>query len=298
MIGLLGAKGSGKTVLMTVLVRQLREVGLRFDADIRIATENPDGYQALSDYRSNREIPLFEHRVLPVGTTQLAMRAYATPVVLRWRRESRRRFGRHDLRSTMLSLVDTAGEDLNDLDTAFILAYTSVCDGLIITLDPFALPGARARLDLPEAAIQVDPDVPFDVISRITELIRTERNVKGSKRINTPVAIAVTKMDAFYQTLDRNNPIMAMPRAMPFYDDIDGQAVHEHTLSLLHEWNASDIDRHLQLNYSNFRYFAISALGAEPDYMTGTLAPGGVQPHRVEDPVLWLMSKFGTVPRS
>ena len=35
MIGLVGAKGSGKTVLMTVLVKQLREViGKRFDADI------------------------------------------------------------------------------------------------------------------------------------------------------------------------------------------------------------------------------------------------------------------------
>ena len=39
MIGLVGAKGSGKTVLMTVLVKHLREViGRRFGADIRIAT--------------------------------------------------------------------------------------------------------------------------------------------------------------------------------------------------------------------------------------------------------------------
>ena len=45
MIGLVGAKGSGKTVLMTVLVKQLREVvGRQFGADIRIATDNPDGY--------------------------------------------------------------------------------------------------------------------------------------------------------------------------------------------------------------------------------------------------------------
>ena len=54
------------------------------------------------------------------------------------------------LKSTMLSFVDSAGEDLNDLETAFTLQYLSVCDSLIITLDPFALPGARARLKLPE----------------------------------------------------------------------------------------------------------------------------------------------------
>ena len=44
MIGLVGAKGSGKTVLMTVMVKHLREVvGKHFGADIRIATDNPDG---------------------------------------------------------------------------------------------------------------------------------------------------------------------------------------------------------------------------------------------------------------
>ena len=53
---------------------------------------------------------------------------------------------------------------------------------------------------------------------------------------------------------------------------------------------------HMRLNYSDYRYFGVSALGAEPDYETYNVAPGGVQPHRVEDPVLWLLSKAGTVP--
>ena len=66
MIGLVGAKGSGKTVLMTVLVKQLREVvGLRFGADIRIATDNPDGHQGLTDYQASREVPLYSKRTLP-----------------------------------------------------------------------------------------------------------------------------------------------------------------------------------------------------------------------------------------
>ena len=52
----------------------------------------------------------------------------------------------------------------------------------------------------------------------------------------------------------------------------------------------------MRLNYSDYRYFGVSALGAEPDYAGGVVAPGGVQPHRVEDPVLWLLSKTRTVP--
>ena len=298
MIGLVGAKGSGKTVLMTVLVKQLRElVGLRFGADIRIATDNPDGHRGLSDYQASREEPLYSNRILPVQTgTRSTPNARATPVVLRWRQEAARLVGGRALRSTVLSFVDTAGEDLNDIDTAFTLEYISVCDALIITLDPFALPGARSRLNLPKEAIQVDDDVPLDVVSRITELLRTEGNISNKKRINLPVAIVFTKIDAFYPTLDRQNPIMSTAPGLPAYQNTDGQSVHEHMLALLHEWNAADIDTHMRLNYSNYRYFGISALGAEPDYESGNVAPGGVQPHRVEDPVLWLLSKAGTVP--
>ena len=70
MIGLVGAKGSGKTVLMTVLVKQLREVvGLRFGADIRIATDNPDGMRGLSEYQASREDPLYSDRTPAAAQT-------------------------------------------------------------------------------------------------------------------------------------------------------------------------------------------------------------------------------------
>ncbi len=298
MIGLVGAKNSGKTVLMTVLVKQLREnVGLRFGADIRIATDNPDGHQGLSDYQASREQPLYSQGTLPPATDKqgTGARQRTTPIVLRWRQESARLMRGQGLRSTVLSFVDTAGEDLNDIDTAFTLEYLSVCDALMITLDPFAMPGARARLNLPANAIGVGDDVPLDVLSRITELLRTEYKVKNKKKIKLPVAIVFTKIDAFYPGLDRTNPIMGRPSGLPAYEDADGQAVHEHMLALLHEWNAADIDMHLRLNYSDYRYFGVSALGAEPNYQTLSVAPGGVQPHRVEDPVLWLLSKTGTV---
>jgi hypothetical protein len=297
MIGLVGAKGSGKTVLMTVMVKQLRDVvAKRFDADIRMVTDNPDGHQGLSNYQASRETPLYGQGKLPVGTAQLAERKHATPIVVRWRQESSRLLGGHALDSTLMSFVDTAGEDLNDLGTTFTLNYLSVCDALMITLDPFALPGARARLNLPAGAIQVADDVPLDVVTRITEMLRTEHGVKKRKRIKIPVAIVFTKIDAFYSGLDRNNPIMAKPAVVPAYTEADGQAVHEHMLALIHEWNAGDIDTHMRLNYSNYRYFGVSALGAEPDYSELAVAPGGVQPHRTEDPILWLLSKTRTVP--
>ena len=92
MIGLVGAKGSGKTVLMTVLVKQLRDsVGKRFSADIRIATDNPDGHQGVSDYQANRETPLFKGGTLPAATSAFGMQCPAVRhrrCVLRWRQET------------------------------------------------------------------------------------------------------------------------------------------------------------------------------------------------------------------
>lgn len=296
MIGLVGSKGSGKTVLMTVLVKQLKDVvGKRYDAAVRLATDNPDGHQGLSDYQANREAPLYKERVLPPPTSQLVARGgHAAPLLLRWQQETSR-MGRASVRSTLLSFVDTAGEDLNDVSTALTLQYLSVCDGLVVVLDPFAMPGARARLDLPEAAINVDDDGPLDVVNNITEMLKVEHNVRKRRKIPLPVAVVFTKIDAFFPTLDRDNPLMADTPAQPAYDSVDGQAVHEHMLALLHEWNAQDIDTHMRLNYADFRYFGVSALGAEPDYDSNTVAAGGVRPHRVEDPVLWLLTKSGTV---
>jgi ABC-type dipeptide/oligopeptide/nickel transport system ATPase component len=296
MLGLVGSKGSGKTVLMTVLVKQLKDVvGKRYEAAIRLATDNPDGHQGLSDYQANRESPLYKERKLPPPTNaQEARGGHAAPLLLRWQQETSR-LGRTGVSSTLLSFVDTAGEDLNDVSTAFTLLYLSVCDGLIVALDPFALPGARARLHLPDAAIHADDEAPLDVVSNITEMLKVEHNIKRRRRITVPVAVVFTKIDAFFPTLDRGNALMAATPSMPAYDNADGRAVHEHMLALLHQWNAQDIDTHMRLNYSDYRYFGVSALGAEPDYETGTVAAGGVRPHRVEDPVLWLLSKSGTV---
>jgi GTPase SAR1 family protein len=296
MLGLVGSKGSGKTVLMTVLVKHMRDiVGKRFDAAIRVATDNPDGHQGLSDYQANRENPLYRERLLPPPTSAQAARGHAAPLLLRWQQETKTLMGKLAVKSTLLSFIDTAGEDLNDVSTTLTLQYLSVCDGLMVILDPFALPGARARLNLPDAAIDVDDDAPLDVVANITEMLKVEHNIKKGKRISLPVAVVFTKIDAFFPAFDRSNPLMSATPAAPTYDKTDGLAVHEHMLALLHEWNAQDIDTHMRLNFSDFRYFGVSALGAEPDYETRTVAAGGVRPHRVEDPVLWLLSKSGTV---
>jgi hypothetical protein len=201
MIGLVGAEGSGKRVMTTVLVKQLRTTAAtRFNADIRIAADNPEGQQGVAAYRQ-REMQLYDDHHLPMKTEHFSQRQQAAPFVLRWRQATERRLGGLRLRSAMLALMDhQQGEDLADAGSALTRDYLSACDGLIITLDPFSFLGARARLDLPAE----------------------------------------------------------VPRG--------------------------------------FNTSALEVLAAEPDYGNGVISARGVMPHRVEDPVLWLLASAGTVP--
>jgi chitodextrinase len=295
-LGLVGSRGSGKTVLMTVLVRELRdEIGKRFQASISLATENPDGLAGEDDYGVNREDKLYKQRVLPDPTAVVgAGREHSASVLLRWWQQGRGLFG-FSPRSTMLAFVDSAGEQASSLTAAFTLEYLEACDGLIILLDPFALPGARAALSLPSAAINVDDHRPLKVVETITEKLRVELDLRMRQKIRIPAAVVFTKMDAFFPLLDRSSPLMSKAPRLNAYNDEDGQRVHEQMRSLLHRWGGQDIDAQISGHYRDFRYFGVSALGAEPDYPRYEVDPGGVRPHRVEDPVLWLLSKKGVV---
>lgn len=213
---------------MMVLIRQLREqVGKRFQAAVRIATDQPDGSEGVEAYRVNREEPFFDGHALPPATQEDSTTNRRQSVVMLWQGEPARRLGVRRSGSTVLSFVDTAGEDLNSYDKTFSQRYLPVCNGLIVALDPFALPGARARLNLPPAAVLSTDGTPLEVISRITELLRTELRLKQHKKIKVPIAVVFTKIDAFFSGMDRGSPVMAKAPQVPGYTQADGQAVHE-----------------------------------------------------------------------
>jgi hypothetical protein len=166
---------------------------------------------------------------------------------------------------------------------------------LILLLDPFMLPRARQQIYLPSSAIK-STEATIDVVSRVTEKLRTSHQVHPAKKIRIPVAVAFAKIDAFFELLGSDHPLVRTPDIGDAYDETLGENTHEHIRALLHEWGADDVDTHLSYNYVSFRYFAVSALGGPPDYETLTIT-GGVHPHRVEEPLVWLLSRFGVVPR-
>jgi hypothetical protein len=294
LIGMAGAKGTGKTVYLTVLAHELRtNIRRRFDADVRLAGDRQGGAASPRDWLDQNVDAIYQGQRL-FAQTAPARNGRREPVVFEWRQEARR-LGRPLLRTSHLSFYDTAGEDLTSQETAHDLAYLSAADALILLLDPFMLPQARDRLHLDRVALTSE-EATIDVLARVTEMLRVSHRVGRTRKIAVPVAVAFVKTDAFFGVLGEDHPLLRPPPAVPAYDDQAGRQTHEHVRGLLHEYGADDIDTHLRLNYAGFRYFAVSALGAPPDYASGAVDPGGVRPHRVDEPLVWLLARFGVVP--
>jgi hypothetical protein len=295
LIAMVGAAGTGKTVYLTVLAHALRtSLRRRFNADVRLTGDPQGGFRSPLQWLENNVDQMYKHQEL-FPQTNPAVRGRREPLVFEWRWEQKlaRLLARY--RTSFLSFYDTAGEDLNSQQTAHDLAYLGAADALILLLDPFMLPQARQRIYLPAAAIK-STEATIDVVARITEKLRTSHRVNPTKKIEIPVAVAFAKIDAFFGLLGSDHPLVRTPAAGGAYDENLGQATHEQIRALLHDWGADDVDVHLRYNYAHFRYFALSSLGIPPDYESLTIT-GGVHPHRVEEPLVWLLSLFGVVPR-
>jgi hypothetical protein len=296
LVGMVGGKGAGKTVYLSVLHHELRTtVRRRFQADIRLTGDQQGGAGSPRQWLENYEEQLFRHGRL-FEQTAGALNGLRAPVVLEWR-QPRRRLGRETFGTTVLSFYDAAGEDLTNQDHVHTQAYLGVANGLVLLLDPWQLPGAMDHIEVPESVVR-EAEPPLEVLNRITELLRVSHQVKASRRVKVPLAVVFAKMDAFFPLLGGNHPLLVKPAALPGYDETAGHNTHEHVRAMLHEYGADDIDAHLMHNYATFRYFAVSALGAAPDYAAKEVDAGGVQPFRVEEPLLWLLHRFGVIDRS
>lgn len=296
LIAMVGARESGKTVYMTVLLHELiHRVGAQFDAAIDGADD-----ETRRRFTSDYETPMYDQRLLFDATRSASVgRTNAVqPLVFRFT-SSKAGFVRDKPDHTLLSFFDTAGEDLRsqelvDLNTRYLLS----ADGIILLLDPLRMRGAKelAAAGTRMPTVGDSQDDPANVLSRITDLLRTGR--RPSDTIDTPIAVAFPKMDAFQQGLGQGSALRRTPtNRNGQFDSQDSLDVHYQIQALLHQWEGSQIDQILTKNYRTYRYFGLSALGETPT-PDNKVPARGIRPYRVADPFLWLLSELSVVPAS
>ncbi|WP_233358782.1 GTPase [Thermomonospora amylolytica] len=299
-VALVGAKNAGKSTYIAVLLHELmNRVGTELDASL-VACDD----RTIDRYKRDFARPLYdEHRLLP--TTASAATAPREPLVYlltrtRPARRAGRRLGarlplgRERTESLALVLFDTAGEDLRSRDVRDLhLRYLEAADAIVFLVDPLELPGARAMVrDEAPPPPRTDPDSePINVIARVTEALRQRRGLRPGERLPVPVAVALTKIDALLPAPAGQSPLHRSRPSRGTLDLDDREAVDAQVRGLLHDWEAGQLDVYLRQQYAEYALFGVSALGGMPS--RGRVGAGGVRPHRVEDPLLWLLYRFG-----
>ena len=193
-------------------------------------------------------------------------------------------------------LFDTAGEDLRSREaTDLHLRYLEAADAIIFLVDPLELPGARAgvrdAVPGPRAAGEDPGGEPLDIIARVTEALRQRHGTRPGAPLPVPVAVALTKIDVLRPGLLRQSALHRSRSGRGVLDLDDRDAVDEQVRALLHDWQAGQLDTYLGQQYADHALFGLSALGGVPE--RGRVGAGGVRPYRAEDPLLWLLHRFG-----
>jgi hypothetical protein len=295
MFGLVGVKGAGKTVMLAVLQKELYStIARRFEASI----DSPGGKMGLAGELeevlrgmegSNSALP---------AKTRAAESGMKIPAVFEWRFSKKSMGGRMSRdASTIFSFYDSAGEDLASEDKALGLHYLAATNGVLLLLDPFGFPGNRDRAvsrGIDASSLDTSPD---SVLRALTVVLQTAEKTKKNKKIKQPVAVVVSKIDAFFDDVPSDHPMRRQSSKLRHFNEAESLSIHDHVASMIEQWGGDSLLRMLDNNYEKYRLFGASALGAEPDYGSAQVNARGVLPHRVGEPLLWLMANRGFLPK-
>ncbi|MEU7136549.1 hypothetical protein [Streptomyces sp. NPDC046261] len=292
-IALVGAKASGKSTYVAVLVNELRNrVGRSYDASLAAMGSDTQ--------RRDRELAedLYDRLRLPEATRPAAM-GFNDPLLYRLSLPRRRRLG-DGSRHTALVFFDAAGEDLGSAEAMDRYThYLQAADGIILLVDPLQLGSVRDQLPPGEGpplpAVETPPQ---QIAADLAAQLRAHGRGGSRGRVTTPMAVAVTKTDMLRPVLGPHSPLLRnAPHQGGTLDEGDRLAVHEEIRTLMEAWDSGSLRRQLERDFAELSFFGLSALGSPPPAQAPADAPkSGPQPLRVEDPLLWLLGRRGLVP--
>lgn len=305
MIALVGAKQSGKTVYMTVLLHELmHDLGRQLDAAISGADD-----RTMHRFGSEYEGPLYRDSLLLPPTTTAGLHN-RVPMVFRFttggsgwlRRGSRpgRAEGGALPHHTLLSFFDAAGEELQtQRSVEQNVRYLAAADAVILLLDPHTMPGVPGGIPGADAGTGTPADDagdhPANVLSNITNLMLATGRRGKPDWIRKPLAVVFSKMDPLLTGLSPTSPLLQPPPRTAYLDERDSAAVHEEMRRLLDQWQGPRLDQLAKRHYTTYRYFGVSALGENPT-ADNRVAARGIRPLRVADPFMWTLAQLGAIP--
>lgn len=280
----IGAKAAGKSHYIAVLIDQIKR---RIGPEMNILLEAIND-ETITRYREEFHAPLFVNkRTIESTQSGLTMSAVRKPMLFSLTFSSKNFFGKTKITGAIvLVFFDTAGEDMNEEDTmATVNKYIYRSNGIILLVDPLQIPHVRDHLKGLEELPQQNTE-SAEILTRTTRLIEGGCGYRPTDRINIPLAVAFSKIDALSSLIDPQFQVSAASNHRSGFDRADFEAVNTEMMSLLADWQCADIVQSAQTRYTTCGFFGLTALGCNPQ---GGVDVPRILPRRVEDPFLWLL---------
>lgn len=298
-ISIVGSRATGKSHFVGVIIKELRDrISVSFGGSLEGFA---DSYQRWENNFGDKLYNTFEKLELTQSSVQNVDNGAYRPLIFKLKLKKKSLL-KESIDSFTFVFFDTAGEDLNDEDTMnTVNKYICKSAGIIFLLDPMQIPAVSSQLD--ESVVKRAAGIDWrtaakadDIMTRVSRLIRNDKHMSETKKIDIPVAAVFSKFDAIESLVPADctihNPSPHCSEKC--FDLSDWHNVNSEIVALLHEWNADAFISQLETNYNRFSYFAASALGLN----NNPTSDGRIQkprPHRIEDAILWILMENGVV---
>lgn len=207
-------------------------------------------------------------------------------------------FAKHAMFSPerLIHIYDIAGEVFTDNNENEIQKQYEYCQGIVLMIDPFAIPSVRSRYEewlVPEDIAGIGKADINEIINAFLNKLREVTGLSDSKMATVPLAVVISKIDSAGLEQDvGETAVKELMRTEPdkftdFYDTQDYLC-----RKFLKDNDMESFLNTISIQFKNNRFFACSALGHTRD--KGKYAPKGVLP-----PMQWLFgiadNKMGQV---
>ena len=291
----IGVAGAGKSSYLTTMLHELKYSGLPWV----IQAMNVDTTERTQLNEQN----VYEARHCPEGT-----KSGVSPKPQLWTMADNSKSG-EKLPTCALTIYDGAGEDCEHIGytaaDAEIARYISGSKMLLIIFDPLLLPSVRGEVSLDilnvSMATERQTSAPANMVSMANSLanyIRQSCNIVPGKKIEANAAVVLTKLDALREMQGGFGASSTVLKESPHakrkgFVEADSAMVDLEIRDWLARQGETAFLDAIDANFKNVRVFGVSSFGNPPDQHK-RLAK--VRPHRVLDPIMWLLATEGVIP--
>ena len=301
-ISIVGARDTGKSHFVGVIINELIErISVRFGGAMEGFDDTMQRYKAGPYQKLFVDLQKLE---LTKSSEQDVNNGAYRPLIftLKLKKKS---FLKEKIDSFTLVFFDTAGEDLEDSDVmSTVNKYICKSAGIIFLLDPMQLPEVRNQLD--DNTVSRASSVSWqqatrsdDIMTRVSKMIRDDKRMKSTQKIDIPVAAVFSKFDVIAKLVPEGSTVLdTSPHCSEkHFDMMDWHNVDSEIRSLLTEWGEESFMAQVDVNYNNYSFFAVSALGLNNNPREDFKIERP-RPHRIEDPLLWILKENGVISAS